>query len=129
MLEIGIKGKREIRVVPENTALAMGSGTLKVFATPAMIGLMEETAWRSVTQYLEEGAGTVGTQINVSHLAATPLDMKIRCESQLIQIDGRRLVFEVAAYDERGLIGKGIHERFIVNDEKFQAKADDKNVK
>ena len=126
MLETGLKGRQEIKVSEENTALAMGSGTLQVFATPAMIALMEKTAWVSVAEQLAEGEGTVGTQLNVAHLSATPLNMTVRCESELIEIDGRRLVFKVAAYDEAGLIGEGTHERFIVKNEKFQAKADGK---
>ena len=126
MLEIGIKGMQQVTVCEENSALSMGSGTLKVFATPAMIALMEKTAWQSVAPHLEEGSGTVGTQLNVSHLSATPLGMTVRCESELTEVDGRKLVFKVAAYDNAGLIGEGTHERFIVKNEKFQAKADSK---
>lgn len=126
MLEAGIKGNQEVKVTDENTALAMGSGTLKVFATPSMIALMEKTAWESVSPYLEEGSGTVGTHLDVSHLSATPLGMTVRCESELIQVDGRKLVFKVAAYDDGGLIGQGTHQRFIVKNDKFQAKADSK---
>lgn len=126
MLEAGIKGMQEVKVVDENTALAMGSGTLKVFATPSMIALMEKTAWESVAPHLEEGSGTVGTRLDISHLSATPLGMTVRCESELVEVDGRKLVFKVAAYDEAGLIGEGSHERFIVKNEKFQAKADSK---
>lgn len=126
MLEVGIKGNQEVKVSEANTALAMGSGTLKVFATPSMIALMEKTAWESVAAHLEEGSGTVGTQLNVSHLSATPLGMTVRCESELIEVDGRKLVFKVTAYDDAGLIGEGNHERFIVKNEKFQAKADSK---
>ena len=126
MLEAGIKGTQEVKVTEENTALTMGSGPLKVFATPSMIALMEKTAWQSVAPHLEEGSGTVGTQLNVSHLSATPLGMTVRCESELTEVDGRKLVFKVAAYDNAGLIGEGTHERFIVKNEKFQAKADSK---
>lgn len=126
MLEVGIKGNQEVKVSEANTALAMGSGTLKVFATPSMIALMEKTAWESVAAHLEEGSGTVGTQLNISHLSATPLGMTVRCESELIEVDGRKLVFKVSAYDDAGLIGEGSHERFIVKNEKFQAKADSK---
>lgn len=128
MLEKGIKGFQKVTVTADNTALAMGSGTLEVFATPAMIALMEKTAWESVAPHLEEGEGTVGTQLNVAHLSATPLDMMVRCESELVEIDGRKLVFKIAAYDEVGLIGEGTHERFIVKNEKFQAKANGKKA-
>ena len=100
MLTVGIKGKEEIVVTDANSAKTMGSGTLDVFATPAMIALMEKTAWKSVAPYLEEGCGTVGTLLNVTHDAPTPLGMKVWCESELTEIDGRRLVFSVAAFDE-----------------------------
>ncbi|MCU6762444.1 Uncharacterised protein [uncultured Roseburia sp.] len=126
MLETGIKGKDTVKVVSENTAAAVGSGTLLVFATPAMIALMEKTACNSVMPFLEEGCGTVGTMLNVKHMAATPVGMTVTCESELIETDGRRLVFKVTASDEAGVIGEGTHERFIVNNEKFQNKADQK---
>ena len=126
MLEAGIKGKQKVEVVYENTATAVGSGVLEVFATPCMIALMEKTACDSVLPYLEEGNGTVGTEVNIKHVAATPIGMTVRCESELVEVDGRKLVFKVAAYDDAGLIGEGMHERFIVNNEKFQAKANNK---
>ena len=126
MLEVGIKGKDTVKVVYENTATAVGSGVLEVFATPMMIALMEKTACNSVIPYLDEGDGSVGTELNVKHVAATPIGMTVTCESELIEVDGRRLVFKVEAYDEVGLIGKGTHERFIVNNEKFQNKTDNK---
>lgn len=126
MLNVGIKGKAETIVSESNSAKTMGSGTLNVFATPAMTALMEETAWKSVAPYLEEGSGTVGTVLNVTHDAPTPFGMKVWCESELVEIDGRRLVFTVTAYDEKGKIGGGRHERFIIQNEKFQAKANKK---
>lgn len=129
MLKTGIKGMQEVLVTEANSAKTMGSGTLDVFATPSMIALMEKTAWTSVAEHLEEGNGTVGTELNVKHTAATPLGMTVRCESELIEVDGRRLVFKVAAFDEVGLVGEGTHERFIVNNEKFQGKANSKGNK
>jgi predicted thioesterase len=128
MLEAGIKGTREVMVTEANTAKAMGSGALEVFATPSMIALMEQTAWESVQSQLEEGSGTVGTSLQVKHVAATPVGMKVTCESELIKVDGRALTFSVKAYDETGLIGEGEHERFIVFNDKFQAKADAKKT-
>ena len=115
-------------VTEELSARVMGSGTLRVFATPAMIALIEETCWRSIADQLEDGQGTVGTLLNISHVAPTPLGMKVRCESELKEVDGRRLVFEVNVYDECGLIGKGTHERFIITEDKFQKKADAKKA-
>ena len=124
MLEIGIKGSGEAMVTEALTAKAMGSGELPVYATPAMAALIEETAWKSVAPALEPGQGTVGTKLDISHLAATPLGRKVRCETELIEIDRRRLVFSAAVYDEAGKIGEGTHERFIVDNERFLAKAD-----
>ena len=129
MLEAGIKGMQKTEVCDSNSALAMGSGTLKVFATAAMIALMEETSWKSVAPHLEEGSGTVGTALHIQHTAATPLGMTVTCESELTAVEGRKLTFHVVARDEAGVIGEGDHERFIVNNEKFQAKADSKNNK
>ena len=126
MLEVGIKGKEETIVSEANSAKTMGSGTLDVFATPAMTALMEKTAWKSVAAFLDEGCGTVGTLLNITHDAPTPFGMRVWCESELTEIDGRRLGFHVAAYDEKGKIGEGRHERFIIQNEKFQAKADKK---
>lgn len=123
MLEAGIKGRQEVMVTKENCASAQGSGLLEVFATPAMIALMEQTAWMSIASLLNEGEGTVGTKLDVSHLAATPVGMKVWCESELKEVDKRRLVFHVEAFDEKGKIGEGEHERFIIQKEKFMKKA------
>lgn len=128
MLQPGMEGKLERIVTKEMTARAYGSGTLEVFATPAMIALAEETAWRSVQGELEEGQGTVGTKLDIAHTAATPVGMKVRCESRLLEIDRRRLVFRIEVYDEAGQIGSGVHERFIVDLERFQVKADGKSA-
>ena len=121
MLQTGIKGKQTIVVTPAQTAAYYGSGALEVFATPAMVALLEETAWRSVQPYLEEGQATVGTRVDIRHLAATPLGGKVTCESELVEIDRRRLVFRVDVFDERTKVGEGTHERFIIQSEKFLA--------
>lgn len=126
MLETGIKGHVEDVVREEATAGHIGSGTVKVLATPMMIALMERTSRLSVKPYLEEGQETVGTRVNVSHVSATPVGMKIWCDTELVEIDRRRLVFKVAAFDEKGLIGEGLHERFIINEAKFTTKAGEK---
>lgn len=123
MLQTGIKGTQTVVVSEENIAKTVGSGTLEVFATPAMTALMEKTAWQSVAGELEEGCGTVGISLNITHDAPTPLGMKVTCESVLTGIEGRKLTFEVQVFDEKGPVGKGIHERFIVDDRKFQQKA------
>lgn len=121
-LAIGIKGNYEISVDETNTADAFGSGNLPVFATPAMIAMMEYTAAKSVAPALAEGQSTVGTLVNVKHLAATPKGMRVSFETEITEIDRRRIVFSVRAFDERGLIGEGVHERFIVDSEKFLSK-------
>ena len=128
MLETGIQGRAEIVVNEQNTAASMGSGNLEVFATPWMIALMEEASQRSVAPFLEEGQSTVGTRLCVSHDAATPLGMKVWAESLLTEIDGRRLVFEVRAFDECGPIGQGTHERFIIRQQRFLEKAEAKKA-
>ncbi len=126
MLQPGIRGNQEIIVTKADTAKVHKSGTLDVLATPRMAALMEETAWKSVAGVLEPGMGTVGIQLKLDHLAPTPIGMKVWCESELTKIDGRKLTFSIAAKDEKGEIGKAVHERFIVDEEKFQRKADQK---
>lgn len=126
MLKTGIKGHQETTVTEKMLAQNVGSGLVRVYATAMMIALIEKAAVLSVQPYLEEGQGSVGTLVNVSHVSATPLGMKVWADTELIEIDRRRLVFKVAAYDERGLIGEGMHERFIIDNAKFQAKADSK---
>ena len=126
MLQLGIKGKQELLVTDKDTAKAVGSGGLNVFATPVMIALAEKTALQSILAYLSEGESTVGTKLDISHIAATPVGMEVSCETELIEIDRRKLVFSVNVYDEVEKIGEGIHERFIVNDEKFMTKAESK---
>lgn len=118
----GVQGK-ELQVVrAEDTAAHYGSGLVAVFATPAMLALMEKTCLLSVLPYLPEGFGTVGTKADISHSRATPVGKEVICHSTLVEVDRRRLVFEVTASDDRGEIGKGRHERFIIETEKFMAK-------
>ncbi len=119
----GIRGCAEVLVSEENTAAALGSGALPVFATPSMIALMEKAARESVQPFLEEGQGTVGTSLNVKHLAATPVGLRVRAEAELIEVDRRRLVFRVEARAGGEKIGEGTHERFIIDSERFLAKA------
>ena len=126
MLKTGIKGEVVFTADETGSAKTMGSGTLDVLATPKMIAMLEKAAWESVEPYLEEGCGTVGTLMNVTHDAATPLGMQVRCVSELSEIDGKRLLFRVEAFDETGHIGGGVHERYIIVNERFQKKADSK---
>ena len=122
MIRTGIKNRLETVSSRENSAESLGSGNVPVFATISMIGLMEKTCLESVLPFLEPGQDTVGVHVNVSHSKATPAGMKVWCESELVEIDRRRLVFRVAAYDEVGIIGEGTHERFIIDKERFISK-------
>lgn len=126
MLTVGISNELSKIVTKETTAAVLGSGMLDVYATPAMVALMEETCMKSVQGELEAGCGTVGTGLTIHHVSATPVGMHVRCVSKLVEVDGRRLVFDVQAFDEAGLIGQGTHERFIIENEKFFSKAQSK---
>ncbi|MBO5520433.1 MAG: thioesterase family protein [Eubacterium sp.] len=121
-IETGVKNTKELTVTDELTAAKMGSGLAPVYATPCMIALIEGTAAESVETFLEEGQGTVGTKVEVEHLAATPVGMKVRCETELIEVDRKRLLFKAEVYDETGLVGKGQHERFIIDNARFMEK-------
>ena len=125
-IKTGICFEKEITVTEDLLASHLGSGLVDVYATPMMILLMEQTSAECVGPYLEEGQVTVGTAIDVSHVAATPLGMKVKCRSELTEVDGRSLTFKVTAEDEAGLIGEGAHKRFIVFAEKFNEKARNK---
>ena len=122
MIEIGIKGHKEQTVTPEMSAARVGSGLVDVFATPMLVALVEQTCYESVLPHLDEGQGTVGTLVNVAHTAATPIGKRVWCESELVEVDRRRLVFKVKAYDECGPIGEGTHERFVIDTAKFMEK-------
>ncbi len=122
-LEVGKKQVKEITVNEENTANAMRSGSLPVFATPAMAALMESAAVDCVQSGLPDGATTVGISLQISHIAATPLREKVTACAELTKIDGRKLTFHVFADDEHERIGEGTHIRFIVDKEKFMRKA------
>ncbi len=122
-LPIGLKGQAETTVNEQNTAAAMGSGLLPVFATPAMLALMENAAATSVQPYLGAGEGTVGTRLEVSHLAATPIGLAVRAESELVAVDRRKLTFTVRAWGGEELIGEGTHQRFVIDNARFLEKA------
>ena len=126
-IKIGTKGIVTDKVTEENTAKTVGSGSLDVFATPSMIALMEKASCVAIESFLDEGATTVGTMINAEHLSATPIGCEITVESIVTAVEGRRISFEVTACDTAGLIGKGTHDRFIVDKERFMSKANTKN--
>jgi fluoroacetyl-CoA thioesterase len=114
--------QQEMIVSFNDTAAKYGSGLIEVFATPAMVGFMEGTAQMSVQPYLPEGHITLGIEINVKHLKATPVGMKVFCESRLVAADGKKLTFELKARDEKGEIGTATHIRYIVDSKKFMEK-------
>ncbi len=126
MFEVGKTAEITVTVDNTNTAKTMGSGSLEVFATPAMVALMEKSACECVKDMLEEGTTTVGTKICTEHIAATPVNMEVTCKCTLTAAEGRKLLFEIEAFDKVGIIGKASHERFIVQTEKFIKKTYDK---
>lgn len=123
---IGLRGEAATVVDSSNTAKTMGSGELEVFATPAMVALMEKASTNALSESMPEDSSSVGTLINVKHMAATPVGMKVTAKAELVELDGKRLVFLVEAFDEKDKIGEGKHERFIINKGRFMAKADGK---
>lgn len=123
MLKIGLKSEYKRKVTAGDTAVSAGSGDLEVLATPVMVAFMEHAAKECVQGELDEGDTTVGTSLNLKHLSATPVGADVTAEAELTEIDRKRLVFTVRAYDGDGLIGEGVHQRFIVNSRKFMEKA------
>ncbi len=121
-LKPGLTGTAETIVRETNTAIAMGSGSLQVFATPCMVALMEQAACNAVDPCFNDSESSVGTLVNITHDAATAPGKKVTATATLVEVEGRKLVFEVTAADEDKQIGKGRHERFIINKEKFMAK-------
>jgi fluoroacetyl-CoA thioesterase len=121
-LKPGLRGEASLVVGEAETAATLGAGGVHVLATPMMISLMENAAWRAVQPELPEGETTVGTVVNIRHLAATPIGRPVTAAAELIEVDGRRLVFRVTAHDDRQLIGEGTHERFRVVLDRFLAR-------
>lgn len=127
-IPVGAKGRVDGVVTRELTAAAIGSGTVEVFATPYMIAAMENASCEALRPYYGQGENSVGTKLEVTHDAATPVGMKYWAEAEVIEVDRRRVVLKVTAYDETGPIGGGLHERFIIQSEKFLAKAEAKKA-
>ncbi len=125
-ITVGLKGIVEDYVNQNNTAQEVGSGSLAVFATPAMIALMEKASCVAINDFLDDGATTVGTKVDIEHVSATPIGAKVVVESIVTAVEGRKICFDVTAYDNAGMIGKGKHERFVVDSEKFMAKTNSK---
>ncbi len=125
-LKPGLEGRAETSVELADTALEVGSGSLRVYATPCMAALMEGAACECLEGLLPEGQTSVGTSLDLKHTAATPVGMDVRAVAVLTKVDGRKLTFEITAYDEAGQIGSAVHERVIVNAERFLEKTYDK---
>ncbi len=122
-VSVGLKGHAEELVTEQNTAQGACSGALPVYGPPFLCALMEKASWPSIAPCLAPGESTVGTKLEVAHLSATPVGMKVWAESEVTAVDGRKITLKVSAFDEKGPIGEGVHERFIVFDEKILAKA------
>lgn len=126
MLKTGLIGREQVIVSLSKSAKEMGSGSLEVFATPALCALMEAASVNALVGALEPGMTTVGVFMNLKHTSPTPLGMTVGAESELVEIDGRRLVFKITAYDKAGVVGTAEHERMLVDSAKLLAKADAK---
>lgn len=120
-IKVGLKNKLEKVVAIEDTAKMFGSGAALVFATPMMIGLMEGAAMNAVQEYLPEGYSTVGVSVAIKHTSATAVGKRVWANAELVEVDRKRLVFKVEAFDEDKQIGEGVHERFIIDEEKFMS--------
>ena len=118
-IEVGMKGEASTLVEREDTAFEVGSGSLLVYATPCMVTLMEGAACEAIEEALSEGQTTVGTELNIRHISATPVGLEVRAEAEVTAVEGKAITFKVTAYDEAGVIGEGEHKRFIVNSQKF----------
>ena len=125
-LEVGLKGKVSSSVDREDTAQEVGSGSLLVYATPCMVALMEGAACESINSALPDGKTSVGIELNISHISATPVGLDVYAEAELIVVDKNILTFKVAAYDESGIIGEGTHKRAVVTAQKFLEKTYEK---
>jgi predicted thioesterase len=109
-------------VTQDKLASSVGSGLLQVYSTPSMIALMERTASTALQPFLDEGENSVGTEVNIRHLKATPEGMQVRCVAEVKEVEGRKVVFSLEASDEKGIIGSGVHTRFVIDTERFLAK-------
>lgn len=122
MVQTGISYIQTITVTDKDTAAALGSGHLEVFATPALVALMENTAIRCLEGSLDPHTDTVGIEIQVKHTKATGLGKQVHCKAVVTETEGRRIRFDIEAWDEKGSIGQAVHDRFIIQPEKFMSK-------
>ena len=128
-LTTGLTAELALLVTESDTAAKWGSGLVPVFGTPALVGLMEAAAVKALEGHLSEHQTTVGGRIDVRHLAATPVGMNVRARAELTAIEGHKLTFQIEAWDEVEKIGEALHERFVINTEKFVARAQAKSLR
>ena len=122
-ITVGMKGEVATLAEREDTAKEVGSGSLLVYATPCMVALMEGAACEAIAEALSDSQTTVGTELNIQHISATPVGLEVRAEAEVIAVEGKVITFEVKAFDEAGEIGRGTHKRVIINAQKFLDKA------
>lgn len=120
-IPVGLRGKTELVVSPDQTASRYGSGLVEVFATPAMVAMMENTALMSISDYLPEHLTSVGASINIRHLKATPVGRTLHCESRVIEVHGRKIIFDVSVWEGETIAGHGTHVRYIVDKQQFMS--------
>lgn len=118
-ITVGMTGTASTTVEREDTAYEVGSGSLLVYATPCMVALMEGAACEAIASAMEDGKTSVGTELNITHLSATPVGLEVRAEAEVTEVDGNAITFHVTAYDEKGKIGEGTHKRFVVATQRF----------
>lgn len=126
LITVGMKGEASTLVEREDTALEVGSGSLLVYATPCMTALMEAAACDAIADALSDTQTSVGTELNIRHVSATPVGLEVRAEAEVTEVDGKCVTFSLKAFDEAGLIGEGTHKRFLVTSQRFLEKAYDK---
>ena len=122
-ITVGMKGEVSSYVEREDTALEVGSGSLLVYATPCMVALMEGAACQAISAALPEDKTSVGIELNIAHIAATPVGLDVRAEAEVTAVEGSIITFQITAYDEAGKIGEGTHKRAVINTQRFLDKA------
>ncbi len=125
-LKPGLTGEASMEVRVGNTAIEVGSGSVPVFATPMLVAIMENAAINAITEHLPQGTSSVGTRVDCRHLAATPIGMKVTARAELVEVDRKRLLFKIEAFDEEEKVGEGQHERFLIDLEKFLGRGEEK---
>lgn len=118
-ITVGMTGTASTTVEREDTAYEVGSGSLLVYATPCMVALMEGAACEAIASAMDDSKTSVGTELNIAHLSATPVGLEVRAEAEVTEVDGNAITFRVTAYDEKGKIGEGTHKRFVVATQRF----------